>query len=411
MDDDKPGGTTDDTPPLPPRGKRKRPGPTIELTATDVSADKTPADNISADKSSIDEKPSPRRERMKGFSPSSFNWPSFKRPSWSRPSFGMGVGSLLAAALTSAVVAAVIAAGVLLMSRPGAPAGNSNASSDSALIDALRVRIAALESQREQPAQATSPDSALSEKIDGIEKSLASLRGDIGKLREQGDSAAASIAALKSASQDSLAAADTSALEDRLTKLERATVALTADAPAHPAPAVPADPTVPRVAAAALLDQIVNRAEPYEAALSNARKFGDTGALKALEPFAATGVPTAGALSHELLALLPQLAPKPDTAPATGGILQRLQQSALKLVRVRRIDDAQSGDLIARVKDAAQREDIAEAKRLLMTLPDTDRAPVQPWIDKADARDAALKAARRYALDAMSVMPRPADSQ
>ena len=108
---------------------------------------------------------------------------------------------------------------------------------------------------------------------------------------------------------------------------------------------------------------------------------------------------------------MPQLAPKPDIAPATGGFLQRLQESALKLVRVRRIDDAQSDDLIARVKDAAQREDIVEAKRLLMTLPDTERAPAQPWIDKVNARDAALSAASRYAQDAMSVMPPPADSQ
>ncbi|HEY0219105.1 MAG TPA: hypothetical protein VGC26_04960 [Afipia sp.] len=417
MDDDKPGGTPDDAPRLPPRGKRKRPGPTIELTATDVSdadnapsvdasADKTAADKTSEDKISSGEKSSHWRERMKGFSLPSYSWPS-----WSRPSFGRGAGggSLLAPVLTSAAVAALIAGAALLIGRPAGPVANSAAPSDSALIDALRGRIAALESRSGQPASA---DPVLPAKIAGIEKSLASLRDDIGKLRTQTDSATAGIDALKAARQDSVpAAVDTAALEDRLTKLERATVALTADTPVRPAPAAPADPTVPRVAAAALLDQIVHQAQPYEAALSNARKFGDTGALKALEPFAATGVPTARVLSRELLALLPQLAPKPDTAPATGGILQRLQQGALKLVRVRRIDDAQSDDLVSRVKDFAQREDIAEAKKLLLTLPESERAPVQPWIDKANARDAALAAASRYAQDAMSVMPRPADSQ
>lgn len=403
MDDDKPGGTPDDT--LPPGGKRKRPGPTIELTATDVSdagepqADKISAESVSDDRSASGEKSASWRGRMKGFS---------------LPSFGSaGIGSLLVPVLTSAVVAALIAGGVLLMGRSAAPVATSAPSSDNAQIDALRARLAALESRNESPAQAAAADPALTAKIGWIDEALASLREDIKKLRAQNDSAAANIAALKSAQQEQPAqpAVDTSALEDRLAKLERATVALTADAPARPAQAAPADPTVPRVAAAALLDQIVHRAVPYEAALNNARKFGDTGSLKALEPFAATGVPTAGTLSRELLALLPQLAPKPDTAPATGGIFQRLQESALKLVRVRRIGDAQSDDLIARVKDLAQREDIAEAKRLLLTLPESERAPVQPWIDKANARDAALAAASRYAQDAMSVMPRPADSQ
>ncbi len=411
MDDHKPGGTTDET--RPPGGKRKRPGPTIELTATDVSD----AVDAQADKPSTDETPrggnaQSWRERMKGFSLPSFNWPPFNRPSWSMPSFGSaGIGSLLAPALTGAIVAALISCGALLIGRPAAPAATSAVSSDSALIDALRARIAALESRSGQPAQAASADSAFAAKIAGIEKSLTALRDDIGKLRTQADSATASIEAIQSARRESAAAVDTSALEDRLTKLERATVALTADVPARAAPAASADPTVPRVAAAALLDQAVHRAEPFDAALNNARKFGDAGALKALEPFAATGVPTASALSRELLALLPQLAPKPEVAPVTGGIWERLQQSALKLVRVRRIDDAQSDDLIARVKAAAQREDVAEARRLLLTLPERERALAQPWIDKANARDAALAASSRYAQDAMSVMPRPADSQ
>lgn len=399
MDDDKSGGTPDDTPHVPPARKRKRPGPTIELTATDVSD----AGDAQADKASTDttgsEKRSHWRDRMKGFS----------IPSFSQRSSGgsAGSGSLLVPVLTSAIVAALIAGGALLMGQPAAPAENSIASSNSALMDALRVRIAALESRAEQPAQAASADPATAAKIADIEKSLATLRDDIGKLRVQNNTAAANIEALKSQIQKS----DVSVLEDRLIKLERATVALTADVPARPAPVAPADPTVPRVAAAALLDQAVHQAVPYEAALGNARKFGDTGALKALEPFAATGVPTAATLSRELLALLPQLAPKPDAAPAAGGILQRLQQSALKLVRVRRIDDAQSDDLLSRVKDAAQREDLAEAKRLLRTLPESERVLAQPWIDKADARDEALAAASRYAQDAMSVLPRPADSQ
>lgn len=409
MDDDKASGTPDDTSPLPPRGKRKRPGPTIELTATDVSetggapTDKASTSEALADKVSDGETLDGETSGEETSPRPSSKWPSFGT--------GAGIGSLLLAVLTSAAVAALVAGGVLLTGRSEAPAVTSAASSDSALIDAMRVRIAALESQGQQSAPVPAADPVMTSKIAAIETSLASLRNDIGQLRAQADSAAASIDALKSARQEAAATGDMSALEERLTKLERATVALTADVPAHPAPAVPADPTVPRVAAAALLDQAVHRAEPYEAALNNARKFGDTGALKTLEAFAATGVPTAASLSRDLLALLPQLAPKPDETSVTGGILQRLQDSAMKLVRVRRIGDAQSDDLLSRIKNAAQRDDIAEAKRLVLTLPDSQRALVQPWIDRVDAREAALTAASRYAQDAMSVLPRPADSQ
>ncbi|RTL53982.1 MAG: hypothetical protein EKK40_05445 [Bradyrhizobiaceae bacterium] len=404
MDDDKPGGMTDDTPL--PQGS-KRPGPTIELTATDVtdkdagsaSADSASGGNASNESSG---KSSSRwRDSFKGYS-----MPRFRRPSWSWPSSdrGAAIGSMLARALTSAIIAALVTGAVLLMNRR-APVETA-ATSDSATIDALRARIAALETKTDKPVAAATPaaDPALTSKVAGLEKSLAALRDDIAKLRAQDESNAASIEALKAVAQES----DAFSLEERLTKLERATVALTADKPARPAQA---DPTVPRVAAAALLNQIVSHSEPYEAALNNTKRFGDTGALKALEPFAATGVPSAAALSGELLTLLPQLAPKPVETPVTGGFFQRLQESAMKLVRVRRIGDAQSDDLLARVRDAAQRQDVSEARRLLMTLPDAERAPVQSWIDKVDARDAALRAARNYAQDAMSVMPRPADPQ
>jgi hypothetical protein len=43
----------------------------------------------------------------------------------------------------------------------------------------------------------------------------------------------------------------------------------------------------------------------------------------------------------------------------------------------------------------------------LKTLPDADRAPAQAWLDKADARDAALAASRKFADDAMAGLAKP----
>lgn len=391
MDDDKPGDHIDETSPLPPGGNRNRPGPTIELKATDVSDAGAAPQTGSAAGGETSSRWRPRLERVSGL-------------------FSSFVSSLLVPAITGAAVAALVAGGIVFFAGRSGDTSSSPAPA-SASMEALNARIAALESKGGGSGQMSfsqwaDTNPALAAKFNAIDEALAALRDKARKLREQNEATVASIDAVKSAIPEPVAAPDLSGIEERLAKLERATVALNADAPAARAVAMPADPTVPRVAAAALLDQIVHRGEPFEAALGNVRKFGDTGALKPLEPFAATGVPSANALSGELLALLPQLQPNDDAAPATGSILQRLQQSASRLVRIRRADDAQTGDVLSRVQDAAQREDIAEARRLLLLLPDTQRAKAQQWIDRADARDAALAASSRYAQDAMSVLPR-----
>ena len=57
---------------------------------------------------------------------------------------------------------------------------------------------------------------------------------------------------------------------------------------------------------------------------------------------------------------------------------------------------------------AALRNDYNEARRELNTLPAADRAPAQGWIEKADARDAALAASRQFAAEAMTTLAKPA---
>jgi hypothetical protein len=53
------------------------------------------------------------------------------------------------------------------------------------------------------------------------------------------------------------------------------------------------------------------------------------------------------------------------------------------------------------------RNDFAEARRELNKLAPADRAAAQSWIDKADARDAALAAARQFADQAMADLAKP----
>jgi hypothetical protein len=129
--------------------------------------------------------------------------------------------------------------------------------------------------------------------------------------------------------------------------------------------------------------------------------------LKPLEAFAASGVPSAPALCRELVVIVPKLVPSAPEAETTGsGIVDRLQAGAAKLVRIQRADatGTDRASVVARVTAAALRNDLAEARRELNTLPAADRAAAQAWLDKADARDAALAASRKFASDATTAL-------
>lgn len=379
----------------------KRPPPTIELTASDVS-ESTPASDASAEPNETD----------KPASESSGPSPEPKAPS--------RVPSILLSALTGAAAAALVlgvvkSTGWLDVPPPKLPADLVSKSD----VDALGARLAKVESDAAKPVPASRPatDPALVTRLDAVEKSLASLRGDIAAARGQNEKLAAALSEIKSASPQGVmtqpsVSVDTSALEERIGKIERAAAALTAAAAAPPPPQPPVeDPAVRRMAAATALDAAVRQGEPYAAALAAVRSAGgDSDLLKPLDAFAASGVPTARALSRELLPLLPKLAPKPEPQPAPSGMVERLQQSAAKLVRIQRTDAAASGNagILARATSAAQRDDVAEAKRELLQLSASDRAPVQAWLAKADAREAALAASRQFTSEMIAALSKPA---
>jgi hypothetical protein len=116
-------------------------------------------------------------------------------------------------------------------------------------------------------------------------------------------------------------------------------------------------------------------------------------------------------LDRELLALLPRLSPAQETPTTGSGIVDRLQAGAARLVRIERTDAITGNDrsaIVARVTAAALRNDVNEARRELKTLAPADRGAAQAWIDKADARDAALAASRQFASEAMAALTKPA---
>jgi hypothetical protein len=141
---------------------------------------------------------------------------------------------------------------------------------------------------------------------------------------------------------------------------------------------------------------------PFAAELTQAKALGaDEKELAPLAPFAASGMPGAQALAQELRELLPAMI-KVSSTQAPSGFLERLEANAGKLVRIRPVDAPPGDDassVLARIEIDAAKADIPAALADLGKLNDATRAPAQAWIAKAQARQAALAQASRYAAD------------
>jgi hypothetical protein len=369
--------------------RARRAPPTIDLTATEVSGEtgNDAIDESQGDDAGADPKP-----------PRSSPW--VRHPA---------ISSAVISAVSGASMAALVIAAAWLSGWPGETVPSAPPVS-SAAIDDLAARIAGIESRTSKPAPA--PDTALAARLDTAEKSVAALRA-------QSDRLAGDLKDTRSAPAESTAAADLQGINQRIEALERATRAQGAEiaqakakenaqADAKPADDVP----LRRIVASSLLDVLVRFGDPYPAALAAARSLApDPDVLKPLDGFAASGVPSAAVLSRELLALVPKLSPpSAENAVAGPSLVDRLQAGAAKLVRIERTDTHGNdrGNVVARVTAAALRNDYNEARRELNTLPPSERAPAQGWIEKADARDAALAVSRQFATEAMTALAKPA---
>jgi hypothetical protein len=248
-----------------------------------------------------------------------------------------------------------------------------------------------------------------------LEKSQGTLRDELAAIRAQSEkliasSSLANSSAVNPARVDATAAAvDLSAINARLDQIESAVHAATVPQNAKPAD----DAALRRVVVASLLELSVRQGEPFKDALNAAKSLApDDAALNSLASFAGTGVPTAAILSRELLTLVPKLSPPPalENDTVSPDIINRLRIGAAKLVRIERTDAVGNdrGAIVARVTAAALRNDSNDARRELKTLPPEERTAAQSWLDKADARDAALAASRQFATDAMAALAKPA---
>jgi hypothetical protein len=378
---------------VPEAGRVKRPPPTIDLAPSEVKTEPAPeTEAAAAPEPEPDAQAEPPRQTVSASAPRA------------------NISPWVIAPFSGAVAAAlVIAVGWML----GWPPVQAPSQVSAAALDDLASRLAAVEAKASKPAS----DPMAAARADGLDKALASLRADVAKQRSQSDALATDVTSLKAVPRPAAAApVDLSAIDERLARLEqtaRSQGTALANENEKIADAKPADDlALRRVVAAALLDVAVRHGDPYASTLAAAKTLApDPQALTPLDQFAVAGVPNPPVMTRELLTLVPKLSPPAAETTATTGssILDRLQ--AAKLVRIERTDAAAGNDrgaIVGRITAAAVRNDFADARKELSTMAPADRAPAQAWLDKADARDAALAASRRFADDAMAALAKPA---
>ncbi|MBR0871757.1 hypothetical protein JQ633_15430 [Bradyrhizobium tropiciagri] len=394
---------------LSPDSRPKRAPPTIDLEATDVSTGPAKAEEPlegaepSAETAAADAPegaPPPESEPQPEPQPETVS--AAPEPEPSRP-----VSPWVIAPVSGAVAAAlVIGVGWLL----GWPAVQpvTAPQSNAAAIDELTGRIAGLETRLNKPAS----DPAAAARLEALDKSIAALRSELASTRAQSDK----LAAAANAPRAGAPAPDLSGITARIDRIEAAVKAQGAEiakqngtiADAKAEAKAADDAPLRRVVAASLLDVAVRHGDPFVSTLAAAKAVADNpDALKPLDAFAASGVPSANVLCRELLEIVPKLMPPAQDAVTSGtGLVDRLQAGASKLIRIERTDAAGTdrSSVVARVTSAAVHNDLALTERELKSLPPADRAAAQAWIDKVDARRAALGASRTFADNAMAAL-------
>jgi hypothetical protein len=281
-------------------------------------------------------------------------------------------------------------------------------SADPKILEEVAGRLAKLEAAAAAAPRSAPGDAALADRLAALEtelKALAEIVGVLGRRNEEtlaaareararADAGAAALVELAQKIPDASAAvrSELEALGNRVTAVERSEKA-----------AERGDHAVRLALAATALNGAVERGETFATELTTVKALGGAQQLAAaLEPFAASGVPTSAALAREFADLAPSL--QASAAPREG-VLGKLAMNAEKLIRIRRIDETPGSDpaaILARSEAKIARGDIAGGLAELAQLSPQARAPAETWIKRAQAVVAARDASRRLSADALA---------
>lgn len=158
-----------------------------------------------------------------------------------------------------------------------------------------------------------------------------------------------------------------------------------------------------RVVAADRVIDALREGAPFPQAFAALRRLTpEAPALRALEPFANSGAPTAPALSEEFKPLGQRIVA--EARGRANDVTDRLWRMAEGVVAVRPLSDAGStstSGLVARIENALERSALQDATAAWDALPEPSRQASDPWGRKLKARVAADGAARTIAAEAL----------
>jgi hypothetical protein len=363
-----------------PNPRRKRPAPTIDLAATEVTSAEQPSSQAA-------DEPPAAGEKME-------TPPQSKRP-------------ILLAVVAGGIGGAVVVLGGLwlggvlpphqasneLSSRIAALEAQAKAAKldDSRPIADLTARLGKLEQAAAKPAAAAT-DPALVGRLAAVENAMKAL--------------GVTLTALNRRAEESAKVTD--AVQSKIDALEQSAKATQDKVTQNGG----ADAVARRALAAAALRDAVSRGAPYAAELAAVKQFGaDAPSVAALEPFASSGVPAEAKLSQELRDLLPAMVKAAGAdASKADGFFERLQANAGRLVRIHPVGEPTGDDpsaVLARIEVKTAHNDLAGAATELDKLPPQTRALADGWRKKLAARIAALAASRKLAADSAAALGSP----
>lgn len=303
-------------------------------------------------------------------SASSAGKPSAAATSSSRDPKSQGNSGLIAAGIVGGLIA-LLAAGS--MQYAGFLPSSSTGGGSSDELATLKSQVASLQQQMaEAPKAQTSDTSALEQRIAALESSTAS-GGDASAKISQLENTVSTLQSGR-ATDDQKIASLTQRLDAAETKINE-----------------PRDDVeVARAIASAALKAAIDRGGPFLTELDTLSKVTpDDPAIQSLRPFANTGVPTRAELVRRFPdvanAMLAALRP---TDP-NQGIIDRLADSAMSLVKVRPVGNVEGeGDdaKIARMEDKLQNGDLKGAALEWDSLPEAAKTASADYKKSLDAR-------------------------
>jgi hypothetical protein len=384
---------------------QRRP-PTIDLTATEVDAEKPP-----------DSEPEAKAE-----TPPIASTESTAANSRSHILTSLS-GGAVGAVLIAAIIVALQATGHWPIREGDAPTPTPAATPDNTAIADLTAKLNTIQGAL----AAQKPDPALASQIASVAATTKSLGDSLNALTGRVDQAATAAQSAqaqaktaadtaKTATQGGLSHSDLDALTGRVAALESAVKSLS-DSVSHQAASGGADDGAARLMAATeVLRGSVERGTPFQAELAAVKSLGaDPTTIAPLAPFAASGLPSAATLAHELAALTPALTEAVEPKQTQNTFLDRIEVNAQRLVQMSPID-APAGDdprsVATRIGiDATHIDatdgDINAALADIAKLPDAAKVVVASWIQKAQARNKAIAASYQLTTNALAALSKP----